>query len=65
MQQLNKEDIALQVNNANKEEANQEVNVEGFWPNIAKIFKCGYLPIGTKTSRDKLTFGNSKIINFI
>ena len=61
MQQLNKEDIALQVNNANKEEA----NVEGFWPNIAKIFKCGYLPIGTKTSRDKLTFGNFRIFKFI
>jgi hypothetical protein len=30
--------------------------VKGFWANIVKIFKCGYLPIGTKTSRDKLTF---------
>jgi len=51
----------LKVNN--NEEPNQEVNVEGFWANVEKIFKCGYLPNGTKTTRDKLTFG--KIKSFI
>lgn len=60
MQQLNKEDIALQDKSKEQpnKELNQEVDLEGFWPNIAKIFKCGYLPTGTKTTRDKLTFGN-------
>ena len=36
--------------------SNQEGDVEGFWLNIGKIFKCGYLPIGNKSTRDKISF---------
>ena len=44
------------VGTAKNQIQNQEKDVEGFWPNIAKMLKCGYLPTGGRTAIDKTTF---------
>jgi hypothetical protein len=56
LQQIQPSDVQLEKKEQENDEQNTD-NQDGFFANLCKVFACGYLPNGSRTTRDKSTFG--------